>query len=349
MSPPRATPSSRGAAYSVVMSGAASRWPLRIWALATGGVLVLFVGPLRFFGDPHMSTASVLILLLAPAVALYSATRANRVHGRLALAGSLIMVPLTLVSSWVVADALRTALLAAGMFVTAWALGETGRTRGESAEVRAAERAEHDRAVAAEERARIARELHDITAHHISVVTLQAGAARLLAESGQAPSAELLGGIENAGRQAMIEIRQALGVIRSTPDGATPAPDLARLPELVRRMAQAGLTVRIDGYAGTVPGGIGLTAYRIVQEGLTNIARHSAADTALVTFRRGAGTLAITVVDDGPRRADRPVGPGGHGLIGLRERVTPYGGELRAGPTPRGGFELCATLPMATP
>lgn len=334
------------------MSGTASRWPLRIWLAGTVVELFRFLGPLDFsFGHPRLDTASTMALLAVPVFALYAVTRADRTRGRHALLLSLLMMPLALLSGNNIADPPRTALLGAGMFVTAWALGETGRTRGESHAVRLAareaERAERDRAVAAEERARIAREVHDITAHHISVLCLQAGTARLLAESGQPPSAELLSGIETAGRQAMIEIRQALGVIRSTPDGAAPAPDLARLPELVARMDKAGLRVRVDGAAGPLPGGMGLAAYRIVQEGLTNIARHSAADTAVVTFRRGGAALAITVVDSGPPRVRRPVSAGGHGLTGLRERVTPYGGELRAGPTPDGGFELCAILPTA--
>ena len=238
---------------------------------------------------------------------------------------------------------------------TAWVLGTSMRARSDSeaeaAALRAAaaeaERAEHDRAVAGQERARIARELHDITAHHISVVTLQAGAARLLAESGQQPSAELLRGIEDAGRLAMTEIRHALGVIRSGPDGAAPQPGLDRLPQLAAQMGLAGLAVTIDGQVGSLPGGLHLNAYRIVQEGLANVARHSAARTALVRFCRASDALHITITDAGPARGDTTLaGPGGHGLIGLRERVSRYGGQLDAGPQPGGGFALRVTLPV---
>jgi signal transduction histidine kinase len=322
--------------------------PLTVWMITTGGAVFLLATHLQ---DPLLvTTASAVRVLLASFVALYTLARTDQALGRFAAGCSVVAVSVTLLSNAWQADAARTALIVALLIVIAWAVGEAVRARAESAAVRLAaweaEKAEHDRAVAAEERARIARELHDITAHHISVVTLQAGAARLLAEAGQAPSVELLTGIETAGRQAMIEIRQALGVIRSTPDGAAPLPGVARLPELARRMGLAGLTVTIDGTAGPLPGTLELTVYRIVQEGLTNVTRHSAAGTARVMFRHGNGTLEITVADDGPPRAGRPAGPGGHGLIGLRERVTRYDGELHADHRPDGGFELRATLPV---
>jgi signal transduction histidine kinase len=247
----------------------------------------------------------------------------------------------------------QAAPLAAGVLVAVWGLGQARYNRSnstamEQARIAAeqAERAQHDRAVAAEERARIAAELHDITAHHISVVTLQAGAARMLAESGQQADPELLIGIETASRQAMAEIRQALGVIRAGPDGAAPLPGLAQLPELTSRMALAGLTVVTAGPAEPLPGSADLTAYRIIQEGLANVARHSAADTAAVTFRRRPGMIQITITDDGPPRGTTLGGPGGNGLIGLQERVIRHGGQLHAGPCPSGGFELRAEFPL---
>jgi signal transduction histidine kinase len=299
----------------------------------------------------------MIVTLVAPLIALFTVTRGNRQHGRLALGGS--VVTLCVPSLWtgpIPPDSERNALLAAAFLVTAWALGETTRTRAESGAARAAalarEKIEHDRSVAAEERARIARELHDITAHHISVVTLQAGAARMLAESGQMPGAELLRGIETAGRQAMIEIRQALGVIRSNPDGAAPLPGVEQLPDLVDRLGSAGVAVTIDGTPGPLPHSLGLTVYRIVQEGLTNVARHSTAKAARVSLRREQGVLAVTITDDGPPRSVRLTGPGGHGLTGLRERVGGYGGHLSSETRPDGGFELRAALPVfdaATP
>jgi signal transduction histidine kinase len=276
--------------------------------------------------------------------------RSNQFRGRLALVGSMVAFAIPMLLADLDWDSERNTLLVMGMLVTAWALGETMRTRAESTAQRlrseAAAKAEHDRTVAAEERARIARELHDITAHHISVVTLQAGAARLLAESGQTPSVELLSGIETAGRQAMIEIRQALGVIRSSPDGAAPLPGVARIPELARRMGLAGLDVTVDGTPGPLPGGMELTVYRIVQEGLTNVARHSTAHSVEVAFRRAPDTLAVHITDRGPARDEPPESTGGHGLVGLRERVLRYGGQLDAGPLADGGFRLRVTMPV---
>jgi signal transduction histidine kinase len=328
------------------------RQPLRVWLVTTMGALLLLGTPLQVnpFGE-GVTTADMTFVLIAPLIALYTVTRQDRQQGLLALGGSVIALCVPLVWTGPIApDGIRNALLAGAFLITAWALGEMMRARAESGAARAAavawEKLEHDRAVAAEERARIARELHDITAHHISVVTLQAGAARLLAESGQVPGVELLSGIETAGRQAMVEIRQALGVIRSSPDGAAPLPGIEQLPDLVGRLGSAGVEVTIDGTPGPLPHSLGLTVYRIVQEGLTNVARHSAARAARVSLLRDDDTLAVTITDDGPPRAVRLPGPGGHGLTGLRERVDGYGGRLHTGARPDGGFELRAELPV---
>jgi signal transduction histidine kinase len=339
------------------------RYPLGIWAF-TSVAAALLLARLIQLGPYESWSGSALVVLPAPLVALYTLTATSGLRGRLAFGGSVagFMVLMYVLArgnrpninssglaGLYVSPTLIT-LVGLGMLATAWALGETARTRRDSADARlaaeAAEKAEHDRAVAAEERARIARELHDITAHHISVVTLQAGTARMLAESGQQPSTELLRGIENASRRAMTEIRQALGVIRSTPDGAAPLPGLARLPELVAQMRLGGLTVEVTGEAGDLPGGLDLTAYRVVQEGLTNVVRHSMACAAQVTFWRGSEMLQITVTDHGPPRARPAAGSGGHGLIGLRERVAGYDGRLLAGPRAGGGFGLRAMLPL---
>jgi len=375
------------------------RHPATVWAVSTACAVLLIAVIARddsFVGVPGLLAGifgSPLVILPAPLVALYTVARTPRSPGRLALTGSLItlvpamlwsLIPLsapTRAHGHLTAPVLGTSTpysdagITAAALVTAWVLGAAIRARSiseaEAAALRTAaaqaEKAQHDRAVAAEERARIARELHDITAHHISVVTLQAGAARLMAESGQQPSPELLRGIENAGRQAMAEIRHALGVIRSSPDGPAPQPGLARLPELAAQMSLAGLTITIDGHAGALPASLDLTAYRIVQEGLANVARHSAARTARLTFCRDSQALRITIADTGPAHArpgtrtspsrsdaapahgggdTAPAGPGGHGLIGLRERVSRYGGQLDASPQPGGGFLLRVTLPI---
>ncbi|HWE89211.1 MAG TPA: histidine kinase [Pseudonocardiaceae bacterium] len=343
------------------------RHPLTVLLITMGfGTLLLTAGngadPLGF---PHQIAASTLLVAPAMLVAVYTVARYGVALGKLTLGAAVLVLGLVVVwrvgsvqpyqgigsgwggNQW---DVLRNGLVAVLALVTAWMLGDVVHARSETSAVRLAARhaeaAEHDRAVAAEERARIARELHDITAHHISVVTLQAGTARLLAETGHHPDADTLAAIETAARQAMIEIRQALGVIRSTPDGAAPLPGLAQLPELASRMGPAGLTVTITGDPGPLPGGLDLTAYRIVQEGLANVARHSAARTVEVAFHREAAALDIMITDAGPARPQLPAGAGGHGLVGVRERVHQYGGRLHAGPLPAGGFRLHATLPV---
>ena len=241
----------------------------------------------------------------------------------------------------------------AALTVAAWAAGESASARTRA---RAAERSAGDALAAAGERARIARELHDIVAHQVSVISLQAGAARLLAQAGTPPDAGLLAGIETASRQAMTELRHVLGVIRHSPDGPAPPPGLARLPELA---AATGLSVTLagaavpDGAAVPLPAAVELTAYRVVQESLTNVLRHSAARAARVTLRRADGVLRITVTDDGPALPRPAVAApaaltGGYGLRGLRDRVTAHGGTFLAGRSGGAspGFEVSATLPV---
>jgi signal transduction histidine kinase len=254
---------------------------------------------------------------------------------------------------------LQLIVILLAVMTAAWALGERERASSDVvtalAERSAAldcERAGRERAAAADERARIAAELHDITAHHISVVALQAGAARILAESGRRPDIPLLRGIELASRQAMTEIREALGVIRGSDDGPVSIRRTAQLPELADRLAVAGLTVTFQGSTGQLAGQLDLAVYRIVQESLSNVLRHSAAGSALVRFRRLDGQLEVLIADDGPARerpaAAWPAGPreaGGQGLTGLRERAQQLGGKLQAGNRPDGGFEVRAQLP----
>jgi signal transduction histidine kinase len=294
---------------------------------------------------------SPMILILAALAGLYNlASRTGRRAGQLAAALTLTAVEAGLLAHPVRPEAVATV---AALAVTAWAAGESTSARTRA---RAAERVARDALAAAAERARIARELHDIVAHHVSVISLQAGTARLLAQAGTPPDADLLAGIETASRQAMVELRHALGVIRHSPDGQAPPPGLARLPELA---AATGLAVSVAGTASPdgspsaqLPAAVELTAYRVIQESLTNVLRHSAARTARVTLRRADGVLRITVTDEGPALpapAAPATPPGGYGLRGLRERVAAHGGTFRAGPAGGGaspGFEVSATLPV---
>ena len=200
----------------------------------------------------------------------------------------------------------------------------------------------------AEERARIARELHDIVAHAVSVMVLQVGAVRHKLPDVQAEDRDALKGVEQAGRTALAEMRRLLGAMRRDGDGLdlAPQPGLDGLDSLLEDVGRAGLPVRlhVDGEAFPLPRAIDLSAYRIVQESLTNALKHARASHADVTVRYRPDELELEVVDDG---AGAATSDGlGHGLVGIRERVKIYGGEMDAGTAPAGGFILSARLPL---
>jgi signal transduction histidine kinase len=205
------------------------------------------------------------------------------------------------------------------------------------------------REAVAAERAAIARELHDVVAHHMSVMVVQAGAARAVSESDPAATAEALRQIEASGRTGLTEMRRLLEVLKAEEDGngRAPQPGLARLSELVDAMRASGLPVEavVEGSPRPLQPGVDLSAYRIVQEALTNALRHAGGASARVVVRYDPGAVELEVADDGPGPPEDPKASGGHGLIGMRERVQLFGGELEAGPRPGGGFLLRARLP----
>ncbi len=214
-----------------------------------------------------------------------------------------------------------------------------------------AEREREERAgiAVADERARIARELHDVVGHSVSVMTVQASAVRRLLRPEQQREREALLVVERTGREALAEMRRMVGVLRRPEEAPAlaPQPSLESLEKLVDQAREAGLPVelRIEGDAVQLPAGVDLTAYRLVQEGLTNALKHAGARRAEVLVRYGDEQVEVTVSDDGRGRGDGD-GGGGHGLVGMRERVSVYGGELEAGPRPEGGFRLRARLPV---
>jgi signal transduction histidine kinase len=240
-------------------------------------------------------------------------------------------------------------------FVIAWLAGYAVRERAVQAEA-AEERASHAereresaaRVAVAEERARIARELHDIVAHSVSVMVLQVGAVRHKLPQTMAIDKEALKGVEETGRSALAEMRRLLGAMH---DGGrdvelAPQPGLDDLDALVKKVGRAGLPVEVhvEGDAVPLPRAIDLSAYRIVQEGLTNALKHAHAGHADVTVRYRPGELEVEVADDG-------LGGGtsdglGRGLVGIRERVNIFGGEMKAGQAPDGGFIVSARLPF---
>jgi signal transduction histidine kinase len=212
------------------------------------------------------------------------------------------------------------------------------------------EREAEARAAVAEERARIARELHDVVGHSVSVMTVQASGVRRLLRDDQEREREALLIVERTGREALAEMRRMVGVLRRPEEAPAlaPQPSLEHLGRLVEQARDAGLDVdlHIEGDAVELPAGVDLTAYRLVQEGLTNAIKHAKASHAHVRVSYGADTIEVIVSDDG-----RGVGNGdggGHGLVGMRERVSVYGGELDAGPQPGGGYRLRAKLPVAS-
>jgi signal transduction histidine kinase len=241
------------------------------------------------------------------------------------------------------------------LFGIGWLGGYALRERSEQAEaadVRATQ-AERERDAAAriavaEERARIARELHDIVAHAVSVMVLQVGAVRHRLPDALTEDRKALQGVEQVGRTALTEMRRLLAAMRPDGDAAelTPQPGLESLKSLAEEIGRAGLPVwlHVDGQPSPLPRAIDLSAYRIAQEGLTNALKHARASQAEVMVDYAPGQLRIEVRDDG-------VGTGssdglGHGLVGIRERVKIYGGEMTAGPAPSGGFLLSARLPI---
>ena len=243
------------------------------------------------------------------------------------------------------------------IFATAWTIGDSVRHRAAYlAEVEArAERAERAQSIAAEhavqeERVRIARELHDVVAHSVSVMVVQAGAGRRVLERRPEQAAEALGVIEATGRNALDELRRLLGVLRHEEGAAAvgPQPTAGDLHTLVAQWREAGMDVGLDvvGEAPELPAGMSLTIYRIVQEALTNVMKHAGPAQVEVTVRYD-DAVEIEVDDDG--RGNRPddVPSSGQGLIGMRERVELFGGTLVVGPRPGGGYRVRAAIPLA--
>jgi len=242
------------------------------------------------------------------------------------------------------------------LFGICWLAGYAVRERAgqvEVAEARATQ-AEREREAAtriavAEERARIARELHDVVAHAVSVMVLQAGAVRHKLPDALAEDRDALRGVEQAGRTALAEMRRLLAAMRSDGDEAefAPQPGLDCLESLADDISHAGLPVQVhlDGEPFQLPRAIDLSAYRIVQEGLTNALKHAHATNADVTVGYRQDELQLEIRDNGAGgpTSDSP----GHGLVGIRERVKIFGGQMSAGPAHAGGFMLSARLPLS--
>jgi signal transduction histidine kinase len=243
------------------------------------------------------------------------------------------------------------------LFLLAWVLGDRMRARRaytgaleERARQLEREREREADAATVAERTRIARELHDVVAHGVSVIVLHARAAREVMGTDQAAAQRSLELIENTGRQALTELRTVLGALRtddSERHERQPQPGLADLDRLAAEVREAGLAVEVatEGEPRPLPPGVAVSAYRIVQEALTNTLKHAGPCHAVVRLDYAAEVLTVDVHDNG--HGSRPAGPKGtgHGLVGMRERTALLGGALRAGPDPAGGFAVIATIP----
>jgi signal transduction histidine kinase len=249
-------------------------------------------------------------------------------------------------------DLVSWLLVGIGLPLAAFALrrrGDRAVALEAEAERLAREREEQARAAVAAERARIARDLHDVIAHSVSVMTVQGGAARLLLEQDARRAREPLLAVEETGHQAMVEMRRLLGLVHAEGDAPAlgPQPGLADLEALVEQMRRAGLpvTLVVDGTPQPLTPGVELAGYRIVQEALTNALKHAGPARARVAVRYEPEALVLEIADDGRGIQAADTG-GGHGLVGMRERAGLYGGEVAAGPRAEGGFAVRARLPL---
>lgn len=272
-------------------------------------------------------------------------------------AGAAVLLILILGPEPVEPDALIATCLIVG---SAWFIGDAYRIRrGEFVELedRATqlerEREELARQAVAAERRVIARELHDVVAHNVSVIVAQAGAAQRISASNPDEALATLSGIERIGREALVEMRRLMGFLRTEKkrtDTRSPQPGLGNLDTLVGQVRQAGLPVslRIEGEPQQLPAGLDLSAFRIVQEATTNVLKHAGPATVDVTVRYRPTRLELEIVDDGVGVNDRythPLRPR-YGHLGMRERVALFGGELTVGPSPGGGYRVAASLPL---
>ncbi|MGW2244549.1 histidine kinase [Streptomyces hirsutus] len=237
-------------------------------------------------------------------------------------------------------------IVVATWVVAVVAVAELARVRREQWARERAERARAVRRRADEERLRIARELHDVLAHSISVINVQAGVGLALLDSDPEQARTALATIKDQSKEALGEVRQVLDTLRAPGNAPrAPAPGLERLPELVEQAAGAGLDVTVEGKPPKLPPGADLAAFRILQEALTNVVRHSGSRHARVRIDQDGGKLRLRIDDDGPATG-ADAGGSGNGLAGMRERAAALDGTIEAGPRPDGGFRVLAVLPL---
>ena len=349
-------------AVAVLPAAARRRWPRTALALVVAGGAA--VAALSFSPDPPLAAGFVLYLI---------PLRCARREARWLLAGSLLVTAAGDIAFGLVGHggyrpggtrAAAGLLLESGLLLAgAWMIGYLVRLQRaysaglrEQAGQRAREELAEARRASSEERLRIARELHDVVAHSMSVIAVQAGVANYVAGTRPGEAARALSSIEETSRGALREMRALLGVLRNegtsgagSGAGLIPAPGLADLKTLADRTGEAGVRVDLDihGDRPPLPAGLDLAAYRVIQEAITNVIKHAATDRCRVAVGYADEFLDLEVTDNGTGAARSMPGPGtGHGITGMRERVGMYGGEFTATARPGGGFRVSARFPL---
>ena len=332
------------------------RAPLTVLVISTAAFIALGLE----LGPRLEQTFTVIVL----SVAFYSAAAHSRARRRdwvcgaclVALIGFVVHELHALGGHLPVLYYVFVALANSALFGALWALGAalaSGRRRAGDLLDRTGElereREENARRAVFEERVRIARELHDVVAHHVSMMGVQAGAARVVLDRDRVKAKDALAGIETSSRQAVVELHRLLGFLRQAGDRDDLAeqPGLAELPQLVASMSDSKLAVAvsIEGEQRPLPPTVDVSAYRIVQEALTNTLKHARASRADVHLRYWPDELELEIVDDGRQNGASASHAGGLGLVGMRERAALHGGKLTAGPAPGGGFAVRVQLP----
>ena len=332
-----------GAAIVSAVAGAALYWRRRA-PMAVVAVAVLSWA--ATFGSGYRDMGGVVAILALYAAGRYCADVAQGLAGVAAAVAVVAVDALDIHDSWVT----EASFGAAVMFV-AWYVGRRFRLREERAEELRREQAAEARRILVEERARIARELHDVVAHRVSLMTVQAGAAKAVATRDPDAALRSMGAVEEAGRQALAELRHLLGVLRPEADHGVlgPQPGLADLPALADQIREAGVGVSLDldrRLPRDLPARVDLFAYRIVQEALTNVLKHAGPGAhADVRLRYEGDRVLVEVTDDG-EGSGATFQRSGHGIVGMRERALLLGGTLDAGPRKGGGFAVVACLPV---
>jgi signal transduction histidine kinase len=327
------------------------RYPFGVMAVVGGAAIVYNV--LDIPPDPYTRTFAILLAVYT--VSSY-ASRRLAIAAAVILGVGLVALNLPGVGEDEFGDVVNQFVLLGG----SWIVGQNTRFRRretelleERADRAEREREERERVAVLEERGRLAREIHDVIAHSVGVIAVQAGAARAVAEQRPDRAREALAAIEDVSKDTLVELRRALGALRAPGDEAAlrPAPGLGVLDELVEKIRQAGVSVSLAevGERRDVPPGVDLSAYRVVQEALTNTVKHVGPTIAHVTVHYEDAWLEVVVTDEGRSPGARPrvdaSSNGGQGLIGMRERVSMLGGEFDAGPTDA-GFEVRARFPL---